>query len=797
MTNNSAPLSTTPTGAAPPPRVQTYDLRVRGMDCPSCAQNISRAVLKLRGVQEVSADVVGRRVRVAYQQGAVSWEQVADAIRRIGYRVDDQYVEQNSFTVEGMDCADEIRQIEQKLNTLPGVSKLHFDLFRRRLTVEGPVTAAEIQRVIQGLGMNAHREGEEPPTPKLWERHGRLITAVVSGLSLAAAGLFIVSGATNRVTVPLLAISAVAGGWFIAPRGLRAAANGLMDMNFLMTIAAVGAASIGEWGEGASAMFLFAVAQLLESHSMDRARNAIKKLMSLSPAEATVRRGESEVTIPVTEVRVGEVIVVRPGQRLPLDGTVIDGKSSLNQAPITGESAPIDVEARSRVFAGSINIQGLLQVQVTKPAEDSTLSHIIHAVEEAQATRAPSQSFVDRFSRVYTPAVVSCALLLAVVPPLMGLGAWHTWFYRALTMLVIACPCALVISTPVSIVSGLAAAARGGVLIKGGVHLENAGKVTTMAFDKTGTLTRGRPGVVAVRSLGAQDPNEVLALAAALEQGSEHPLAQAIVQEAYQRRLTISPVSDFEALAGQGIRGRVNGRLLYAGNERLCHELGACTPESEDGLRAAERRGETAVILFSDSKPLGMVALADEIRPEAATALQSLRRAGVKHLVMLTGDNADTADAVAQHLGIDDCRAELMPDQKVEMVRRLEANGERVAFVGDGVNDAPALAAATVGIAMGVAGTDVALETADVALMADDLSHLPCAVQISRKTSRIIKQNIVFSISLKAVFMALAVVGWATLWMAVAADMGASLAVIVNGLRALRVPGNPSAEKRV
>ncbi len=557
-------------------------------------------------------------------------------------------------------------------------------------------------------------------------------------------------------------------------------------MNFLMTVAAIGAAAIGEWGEGASAMFLFAVAQLLESYSMDRACNAIKALMDLSPTEATVRRNGREETVPVAEVAVGETIVIRPGQKIPLDGEVIAGRSAVNQAPITGESIPVDKEPGAEVFAGSINEQGALDVRVTKLVEDTTLARIIHAVEEAQATRAPSQSFVDRFSRIYTPAVVLLAVLIFIFPPLLGLGAWGEWFYRALAMLVIACPCALVISTPVSIVSGLAGAAKGGVLIKGGAHLENDGGITAVAFDKTGTLTEGRPSVTDVLSLNGLDEAGVLRLAAAIEQGSEHPLARAILAEADRRRIE-SPIStDFEALIGRGVRATVEGRTLFLGNERLCHERGVCTPQSEQALLQFEREGKTAVLLSDEKEPVGVIAIADKVRPEARTSIAALRKSGVRRILMLTGDNTGTARAVAEQLGIDEFHAELLPDDKVRIVRELEASGERVAFVGDGVNDAPALATATVGLAMGAAGSDVALETADIALMGDDLSRLPFAIRLSHRTLGIIKQNIWFSIAIKGVFLVLALVGWATLWMAVASDMGASLLVIGNGLRALR-----------
>ena len=762
------------------------DLRVGGMDCASCADEIRRALEKLDGVRDVRVDVVGGKVRVEYAEGELNQSDIKGAIRRIGYRVEEAEAKSAAFIIEGMDCADEIRQIEGKLGGLPGVSRLQFDLIRHRLVVQGSIAPPEVQRAIKEIGMQARREGEQLKPRTFWEKRGRLAVTIISGTLLVLGGVLILSGAPRYLLVPVLAASAISGGWFIAPRGIRAARSGVLDMNFLMTIAAIGAAAIGEWGEGASAMFLFSVAQMLEVYSMDRARNAIKALMDLSPQEATVRRNGEEMSIPVDQVTVGETMVVRPGQRIPLDGGVLSGRSAVNQAPITGESIPVDKEPGSEVFAGSINQNGLLEVRVTKLVEDTTLARITHAVEEAQATRAPSQSFVDRFSRIYTPTVVAAAVLVCVIPPLVGLGTWSTWFTRALTMLVIACPCALVISTPVSIVSGLAAAARGGVLIKGGIHLENAGAVTTIAFDKTGTLTEGRPAVTDVLPLNALTKAAVLAIAATLEQGSEHPLARAILQEAQKQRIPLLQAKDYEAVVGRGLRAQIDGQNYYIGNESLCHEGGVCTPRTEEELRRFEGEGKTAVLLVSDSTPLGIIAIADQIRPNARGAINALRAGGIRRILMLTGDNKETARAVAEHLALDAYHAELLPDDKVRVVREMVTSGQRVAFVGDGVNDAPALAAATVGIAMGAAGTDVALETADIALMADDLSHLPFAIRISKKTSAIIRQNIVFSITVKAVFIVLALVGWATLWMAVAADMGASLVVIGNGLRALR-----------
>jgi Cd2+/Zn2+-exporting ATPase len=772
------------------------DLQVGGMDCPSCADDITRALERLEGVQDVRVNVVGGNLQVKYAEGKLARGDLAGAVRRLGYRVQNDASQRLTFIVDGMDCADEVRQIEAKLGPLPGIVNLQFDLINRRLRVDGSATPAEIQRAIKDIGLTARPEGQATAPLTFWERRGRLTMAAASGALLGIGMVTGWLGGSQALEIAALALAAVAGGWFVVPRGWRAARSGVLDMNFLMTIASMGAAAIGEWAEGASVMFLFSVAQLLETFSMDRARNAIKALMDISPTEATVKRNGREETVPVTEVRVGERIVVRPGQKIPLDGHVTAGTSSVNQAPITGESIPVDKAPGAEVFAGSINEHGLLEVEVTKLVEDTTLARIIHAVEEAQATRAPSRSFVDRFSAVYTPAVVGAAILLIIVPPLLGLGSGSTWFYRALAMLVIACPCALVISTPVSVVSGLAGAARAGILIKGGLHLENAGAATVVGFDKTGTLTEGRPAVAEVLPIDA-DEREVLRLAASLEQGSEHPLARAILNAAAELKLTLPAVAEFQALVGRGVQGNVEGRTLYLGNERLCREQALWTPPVEAALARVEREGRTAVVLGATDHPLGIIAIGDQVRPNAKAAIEALRSHGIQRVVMLTGDNEGTARAVAQQLGVTEFRAELLPDDKVKTVRDMEASGARVVFVGDGVNDAPALAAATVGVAMGAAGTDVALETADIALMADDLAKLPVALRLSQRTLRIIKQNITLSLVNKGVFVVLAVGGWATLWMAVASDMGVSLVVILNGLRALRtdpvgLPGRPA-----
>jgi Cd2+/Zn2+-exporting ATPase len=798
------------TGAA------SCELRVGGMDCASCAASIESALRRLVGVQDVRVDVLGGKVRVGYAASKLARGDLAGTIRRVGYTVhDDEMVDGRAiarravFTVAGLDCADEVRLIEGKLGKLPGVTALQFDVVSHRLTVDGAITAPEVQRALKDIGMTATALGETAAPQSFWQRRGRFVMTALSGVALAAgvAGEYL--GVPRAANVALLAIATIAGGWYVAPRGLRAARNRALDMNFLMTVAATGAWIIGEQGEAAATLFLFAVAELLESYSMDRARNAIKALMDLSPAEATVRRDGAEVRVPVTDVAVGETVIVRPGEKLPVDGEVTGGRASVNQAPITGESMPVDKEPGGDVFAGSLNGQGVLEVRSTKPASDTTLARIIHAVEEAQASRAPSQTFVDRFARLYTPAVVGVAVLLAIVPPLVGLGTWETWIYRALAMLVVACPCALVISTPVTIVSGLAGAARAGVLIKGGAHLENLGAVTALAIDKTGTLTEGKPEVTDVVALDGTAKSELLALALGVERYSEHPLARAVIRHGEARGVAMPQSRDFDALVGRGARAIIERDAgsgasieVFVGNARLAEEAGGIPAPARDAMQRLEREGKTAVVVMeravaagtmpsavapaSPVRTLGIIAIADRPRPEAKRALQALHDIGVRRIVMLTGDNRGTAAAVASALGVDEVHSELLPDDKVRIVRELEAAGERVAFAGDGVNDAPALAAATVGIAMGAAGTDVALETADVALMGDDLTTLARAVRFSRKTLGIVKQNIAFSLAIKAVFLVLAVGGWATLWMAVAADMGGSLLVVANGLRARR-----------
>jgi Zn2+/Cd2+-exporting ATPase len=770
-------------------------LAVEGLDCASCAASIDRALRAIDGVEDVQTDVVGERVTVNYSPETTDEDDLKGAIRRAGFRVrEDAPAQVVTYRVDGLCCATEARQIEDRLGGRADVKRLGFDYVGKRMTVEGRVPPEHVERILAQLGMKARREGVETHPGDAGDRRTRTLLVGLAGIlwlgSLVAHNVLRLEQAAAAFAVGAI----VVGGRYIVPRGLRAARNRALDMNFLMSVAAVGALAIGEYLEAASAMFLFALAQLLEARSMDRARHAIRSLMDLSPATATVLRGGAPVRVAAAEVAVGEVVIVRPGEKVPVDGEVVAGRSSVNQAPITGESIPAEKEPGAEVFAGTLNGEGVLEVRSSRPAEDTTLARIIHSVEEAQATRAPSQTFVDRFARIYTPAVVVAAAGLAVLPPLLGLGEWGVWIYRALVLLVVACPCALVISTPVTIVSALAGAARRGILIKGGLHLENAGRASVVALDKTGTLTAGEPSVVDVVGIDGSDPRAVLAWASAAETRSEHPLARAILRYAAHHRIEAPPATEAAALPGKGVRARVGEQTVYLGTERLFRELGLPGEEIRGAVAGYEEAGRTAVLVGTSATaggPVvvrGVIAIADRVRPAAAEAVRRLHAAGIQRIVMLTGDNPGTALAVAQSVpGIDEYRAELLPQDKVHAIRRLRAAHGRVIFVGDGINDAPALAAADVGIAMGSAGTDVALETADIALMADDLARLPTTLRIARKAEGIIRVNIAFSLLTKAAFVAFAVLGWATLWMAVAADMGTSLIVIMNGMRALNV----------
>lgn len=716
---------------------------------------------------------------------------------------------ESRFYISKMDCATEEQIINNKLGRIKEIDQLDFDLMNRVLTVkhrlEGDKLLIDALNSI-GMGPEVLKPGEMAPAehedleccdhdhgaakPKRTERgpavpiRDRWLMGFSGLFAISAEILSWVTGQERTWPVIILALaSMVLGGRETLRKGFIALKTLTLNINFLMTLAIVGAASIGEWPEGAMVVFLFGVAEMIEAFSLERARNAIRSLMELSPELALVRGESGEwQEVQATEVKVGQVVRVRPGERIPLDGKLTAGSSTVNQAPITGESMPVSKELGDSVFAGTVNEKGSFEFEVTANTGQTTLSRIIRAVQQAQGQKAPTQRFVDKFARYYTPTVVVLALLFAAVPPLLFHQQFLPWLYKALVLLVIGCPCALVISTPVTVVSSLASAARRGILVKGGVYMEEGRRLGVLALDKTGTITHGTPQVTDVIPLAGVEEAEVRRLAASLDAPSEHPVASAIVAGYAGSPET---VTDFDSITGRGVKGRISGTLYFIGNHRLAHEQNYCSPEVEEILERLEGEGKTVVILADESKALGVIGVADTVRDTSIQAVKELHDLGVKTL-MLTGDNERTAKAIAAQVGIDDARGDLLPEDKLKIIEELTAQHANVGMVGDGINDAPALAKADLGFAMGAAGTDTAIETADVALMQDDLRKIPEFIRMSRKASGILKQNIAFAIGIKVVFFVLAFAGVATLWMAVFADMGASLIVVANGLRMLR-----------
>jgi Zn2+/Cd2+-exporting ATPase len=611
--------------------------------------------------------------------------------------------------------------------------------------------------------------------------------------------LFIVLGYFSQLTIgedgsqTILAFLAaiLIGGYSLFKVGLKNLVKLQFDMKTLMTIAIIGAAIIGEWSEGAVVVILFAISEALEKYSMDKARASIRSLMDIAPKEALIKRNDKEMLIHVEDIIVGDIMLVKPGQKIAMDGLVINGNSSVNQAAITGESVPVEKQVNDEVFAGTLNEEGMLEVKVTKRVDDTTISKIIHLVEEAQAERAPSQAFVDRFAKYYTPTIMLVAALVAVIPPLLFSADWSVWVYQGLAVLVVGCPCALVVSTPVSIVTAIGNAARNGVLIKGGIYLEETGALKAIAFDKTGTLTKGVPVVTDFEVISdITDHNQILSIIATLEYRSQHPLAAAIIKRAEQEGLPFKglEVREFSSITGKGIKGTVEGMTYYIGSPKWLEELlKGLNQEVQGHILTMQNQGKTVMVIGTDKEVKALVAVADEVRETSRTVIQKLHALGIKKTIMLTGDNQGTAKAIGSQVGVSEVQSELLPQDKLDFIKQLRQEYGKVAMVGDGINDAPALAAATVGVAMGGAGTDTALETADIALMGDDLRKLPFTIKLSRKALQIIKQNITFSIVIKLIALLLVIPGWLTLWIAIFADMGATLLVTLNSLRLLKV----------
>lgn len=696
----------------------------------------------------------------------------------------------SQFRIAQMDCPTEEALIKKKLGAMKEVHSLDFNLVQRLLTVEYALGAAPaIDAAIRQLGMTPELLGEasDRAAPKPVAGHARYWPIAVATLAALGAEIAHWRGMPEWVSAALALFAVGLGGLGAFKKGLIALKNATLNINALMTVAVCGALLIRQWPEAAMVMVLFNLAELIEAKSLDRARNAIQGLMQLAPERATVMQSNgSWADVDARGVEVGSMVRAKPGERIALDGLVIRGNSAVNQAPITGESLPVDKKEGDAVFAGTVNGSGALEFKVTAKFGNTTLSRIIHAVEEAQGARAPSQRFVDHFAKVYTPVVFAVAIAAALIPPLLLGAPWLDWIYKALVLLVIACPCALVISTPVTIVSGLAAAAKQGILIKGGVYLEEGRKLRWLALDKTGTITHGRPVQTNFEPRGSFDASTSRRIAVSLASRSDHPVSRALAMAGEQDRMSLFDVTEFTALLGRGVAGIVEGKTYRLGNHRLMEELGVCSPDLERRLESLEKEGKTTLALTDGSAVLAIFGVADTVRYTSRKAITDLHALGIKSL-MLTGDNEHTATAIGEQVGIDEIRGNLLPENKSEIIAAKSASGDKIGMVGDGINDAPALARADIGFAMGAAGTDSAIETADVALMDDDLRKIPAFYRLSRATHQILVQNIALAIGIKAIVLGLTFAGRGTMWMAVFADMGASLLVVFNGLRLLRI----------
>ncbi|EAA0277007.1 cadmium-translocating P-type ATPase [Listeria monocytogenes] len=698
---------------------------------------------------------------------------------------------EKTYRIEGLSCTNCAGKFEKNVKQLPGVTSATVNFGASRISVEGQTTIEELEEAgaFENLIIRDDQENDEQVRSKesfikrniaLIISLGFILVAVISQLSL---------GEDHLLTKALYILAIIIGGFDLFKEGFSDLIKLDFSMESLMTIAIIGAAFIGEWAEGSIVVILFAISETLERFSMDKARQSIRSLMDIAPKEALIRRNNVEQLVSVDKIDIDDIMIIKPGQKIAMDGLVINGHSSVNQAAITGESVPVEKQLDDEVFAGTLNEEGVLEVKVTKKVTDTTIAKIIHLVEEAQGERAPAQAFVDKFAKYYTPFIIIMALLIVVVPPLFFGGDWNKWLYQGLSILVVGCPCSLVISTPVSIVSAIGNAAKNGVLVKGGVYLEEIGHLRAIAFDKTGTLTKGKPVVTDFIATSSETDINYLSIISSLESLSQHPLASAILNEADKTNVDYKSIQieDFQSITGKGLTGIHQNIRYYIGSPKLFSASVIEETAVKVQYRQFQEQGKTAMYFGTDEQILGVIAVADEVRDSSAAVISELHKLSIEHTIMLTGDNTKTAESIGKQLGVTEIKGDLMPQEKLDSIKALRTTYNKVAMVGDGINDAPALAASTVGIAMGGAGTDTALETADVALMGDDLQKLPFIVRLSRQTLKVIKQNITFSLGIKLLALLLVIPGWLTLWIAIVADMGATLLVTLNGLRLMKV----------
>lgn len=771
-------------------KTEYKEFTIEGMDCTDCARHLEDTVGKLQGIKQAKINFMTAKLHVIPDERFDSETNVIKAVKTAGYKAIPEISTSivTRLSVTGLDSIQKISDFETKLEQTDGVERIKIRAEENEVLITHKLSMDLLLRTLTDYGYSAeirnrHVDQSDSRAQSSWKKS---VLVILSGIFVIAGAITQMYTSMDLPAILLILAGIVSAGTSIAKKGLQEARHLKPGMNFLMTIAVLGAMSIGEWTEAGMVVFLFSLAQLLETRSMEKARRSINALIDQSPKTARIIEDQIYKNVPVGDVQIGQKIAVKPGETIPLDGIVLKGKSHVDQSNVTGESFPVTKDVDDRVYAGTLNKNGYLEIHVDRPYAESTFSRIIHLVIEAQAKKAPKQAFIDRFSQYYTPIVIGIAILIAVLPPLFFDQPFIEWFYRALVVLVIACPCALVISTPVTIVSGLTAAVRKGLLIKGGIFLENFARVDAIAFDKTGTLTEGKPGVQSVITIGEQPEKDVLIIAASLESKSQHPLAEAIVNKSKKLRHNLFEVVNFRALEGKGIEGEINGKRYLVGNHQLFEENGWCDEKIHHILEKVEDEKHTAILVGNDQGVLGVISINDALREQSVETVKELTESGIEEIVLLTGDNHRTAEKVAAAVGIKTYHAELLPEDKVAVVNQLKKTYQQVAMVGDGVNDAPSLAAADIGIAMGAGSSDAALDTADIILMKDDLNKIKYLKSLSHQTRRIIKQNIVIALGLKFIFLTLAIPGVATLWMAVFADMGASLLVIFNGLRTLR-----------
>ncbi len=765
---------------------ETAEYRVYGMDCPSCAATIEKSLKTLNDIQHVAINYNTGKLQVAAaSESALSL--IPNSVERLGFSIEpiQSNKKMKTYLIEGMDCAACANTIVNHLKTVPAVKDVRVNFSTGKAQIEHDNEADDIIKEVSKAGYTATLVTSSRQPAESRHHKGKNGPIIFSGILIALGFIGSHTGIASYMTTVLYAIAMIVSGYKPAKSAYYGIKSRSLDMNVLMTVAALGAAVIGEWLEGATVVWLFALGVALQTRSIEQTRNSIRGLMDLAPSEAWVKENGQLIKKAAEDISIGSTIVVKPGDRIPLDGEIINGESSINQAPITGESIPVDKVMGDAVYAGTINESGSLEIKVTKLVEDTTIAKIIHLVEEAQEKKAPTQAFVDKFATIYTPIVFILALFIMIIPPLFD-GAWSEWFYKGLELLVVACPCALVISTPVAIVSAIGNAAKNGVLIKGGTFLEKAGAINAIAFDKTGTLTEGKPAVSEVVSLAAEE-NQLLAITKTLEDYSNHPIARAIVDYTAEKKVVSLQGSNFKILTGKGVQATIQDTVYYAGNAKLFSDLGTPLTHCWSQIEKLQNEGKTIIIVGTAKSVLGIISVADTIRHTTVSALESLKQNGMQQIVMLTGDNEGTAKMIASQSRVDRYFADLLPEDKVKAIQQLQHEGYQTAMVGDGINDAPALATADLGIAMGGAGTDTAMETADIVLMADNLEKLPHTMKLSRKALAVIKQNIWFSIIVKVIALAFIFPGWLTLWIAVLSDTGAALLVILNSLRLLKM----------